>query len=422
MSDQHLLRAGIAGMVLIAVGACAPTGLDYKIVSEYAIDDPQFQRTMGTLLGPPIIPGNSAVSFLNGDEIFPAMLAGIAGATKTITFETFVYWSGGTGRSFADALCERARAGVRVHVLIDAVGGSKIDRAYIKELRDAGAEVVFYHALKWFDFGSAMRINNRTHRKLLVVDGSLAFTGGVGIADEWQGHAQDSVHWRDTHYRVEGPVVGQLQAAFMDSWMQETGEVLHDADYFPALKDSGPLFAQFFMSSYRGGSESMHLMYLLSIAESRSNIRLSSPYFVPDRRTEQTLLEARRRGVRVQIILPGPFMDQEFVRKASRARWGDLLKAGVEIYEYQTTMYHCKLMIVDDFWTSVGSSNLDNRSFRLNDEANLNILDAGFAAQEARMFEDDLKQSRQVTYEAWQHRPIAERIAEHLASLAGSQF
>jgi cardiolipin synthase len=311
---------------------------------------------------------------------------------------------------------------VHVHVLIDAVGGSRIDSAYIEDLRQAGAQVVFYHALKWFDIGSAARINNRTHRKLLVLDGTVAFTGGVGIADEWQGQAQDAEHWRDTHYRVEGPVVGQLQAAFMDTWMQETGEVLHDGSYFPALKDTGTIFAQFFMSSYRGGSESMHLMYLLSIAGARRSIRLCSPYFIPEPQTIGTLLEARKRGVRIQIILPGPVMDEEIVRKASRSRWGELLAAGVEIYEYQPTMFHCKLMIVDEFWTSVGSSNLDNRSFSLNDEANLNVLDAAFAAQQARMFEADLTHCRPITYEAWSGRSAGDKIQDAAASLMGPQL
>lgn len=418
---RNVLSA-LAALLLAACCSCSAPRLDYKITSEYAISDPQFQRAMGALLGPPLIPGNSAVAYLNGDEIFPAMLDAIAKSQKTITFETFVYWSGKTGKAFADAFAERARAGVHVHILIDAVGGSGIDDDDIADLRKAGAHVVFYHALKWFEVGSAVRINYRTHRKLLILDGAVAFTGGVGIADEWQGHAQDADHWRDTHYRVEGPVVSQLQAAFMDSWIQETGEVLHSIDYFPPLVPTGTLVAQCFMSSYRGGSESMHLMYLLSIAASRSSIRLSTPYFVPDQPTSDMLIEAAQRGVRIQIILPGAHSDAKLVRLASRARWEDLLTAGIEIYEYQPTMYHCKLMVVDDFWTSVGSSNFDNRSFSLNDEANLNILDAAFAARQSAIFEADLAHSKRITLQDWLNRPLLERIQDHLTSMFGSQF
>jgi cardiolipin synthase len=350
------------------------------------------------------------------------MLGAIRSARQSITFETFVYWSGRTGKAFADALADRARVGVRVHVLIDAIGGSRIDREYVKQMREAGAEVEFYHALEVIHVGSVQRLDNRTHRKLLIVDGTIGFIGGVGIADSWDGHAQDRTHWRDTQYRVQGPVVGQLQAAFLDTWMESTGEVLNDATYFPALEPTGGLDAQMFMSSFRAGAESMQLMYLLSISAARRSIRLSSAYFVPDELLSDALSDAARRGVRVQIIVPGPGMDPAFVRRASRARWGDLLRSGVEIYEYQPTMYHCKAMIVDDLWTSIGSSNLDNRSFWLNDEANLNVLDGAFAAEQAGTFEDDLRHSKRVRLEDWRSRPIGERIVDGIVSLFGREL
>ena len=423
---MHTTARRIARLIALALAAalqaCAPTGLVYKIDPEYGVDDPQFTRTVGSLLGPSILPGNSVTTYVNGDQIFPAMLDGIAHAEKTITFETFVYWSGDVGRAFSDALAERARAGVRVSVLIDAIGGAWLDQSYIKNLRDSGAQVVFYHALRWYDLSAAKRFNHRTHRKILVIDGKVGFTGGVGIADEWAGDAQDPKHYRDNHYRVEGPVVAQIQAAFMDTWMDETGQVLHDAGYFPKLEPADHLPAQYFMSSYKGGSENMHLMFLLSFAAARKNIRLSTAYFVPDDLTIKTLVEALNRGVQVQIIAPGPEMDRQFVRGASRARWGPLLKAGAQIFEYQPTMYHCKLMIVDDLWTSIGSANLDNRSFVLNDEANLNILDPAFAAQQAQIFDNDLKHCRQITYQEWQNRPAHEKIAENLANTFWPQF
>ncbi|HJQ99508.1 MAG TPA: phospholipase D-like domain-containing protein, partial [Candidatus Polarisedimenticolaceae bacterium] len=365
-----------------------------RIESLYGIADPQFRRSMGVLLGPSIQDGNRIEALSNGDEIFPAMLRDIRSAQKTITFETYIYWSGRIGKEFADALSERARAGVRVHVLLDWVGSGKMDEAALKEMEDAGVHVRKYHPLRWYHIA---RLNNRTHRKLLVVDGRVGFTGGVGIADEWSGHAQDERHWRDTHFRLEGPAVGEMQAAFMDNWLKTEGEVLHGEDYFPALPPSGSALAQVFVSSSGGGSESARLMYLLSIASARKSVRLAASYFVPDDLSVETLVAARRRGVKIEILLPGDKIDSRVVRRASRARWGDLLRAGVELYEYQPTMYHCKVMIVDDLWVSVGSTNFDNRSFSLNDEANLNVLDAEFAAEQVRVFEQDKLQSRRIT-------------------------
>jgi cardiolipin synthase len=390
-----------------------------RIEPLYAVADPQFRRSMGVLLGPAIQDGNRVEPLQNGDEIFPAMLRDIRSARKTITFETYIYWSGRIGREFADALSERARAGVRVHVLLDWVGSGKMDAAILKKMEAAGVQVRKYHPLRWYHVA---RMNNRTHRKLLVVDGRVGFTGGVGIADEWSGHAQDDRHWRDAHFRLEGPAVGEMQAAFMDNWLKTEGEVLHGEDYFPELAPSGAALAQVFVSSAGGGSESARLMYLLSIASARQSVRIAASYFVPDDLSVETLVAARRRGVTIELILPGDKIDSSVTRKASRARWGDLLRAGVEIYEFQPTMYHCKIMIVDDLWVSVGSTNFDNRSFRLNAEANLNVFDGEFARSQAAVFEADKQKSRRVTLEAWEHRPWREKLTEHVAALLRSQL
>jgi cardiolipin synthase len=238
----------------------------------------------------------------------------------------------------------------------------------------------------------------------------------VGIAPEWTGDAPDPEHRRDTHIRLGGPAVGQIQAVFLDNWVKTTGEVLHGPDYFPALAPVGDGAAQVFMSSPSGGAESMHLMYLLAITAAQRSIDLSMAYFVPDALAVNALRDAMQRGVRLRIVTPGPITDTETVRKASKALWGELLQAGAEIYEYQPTMYHCKVMIVDGFLTSVGSTNFDNRSFRLNDEANLNIYDAAFAAAQTAIFEDDRARSKRITYEAWQNRPWSEKAVEWLAS------
>ena len=424
MKRLPLVLAAVLATTLVALvflnlrGGTAPR-IERSMEPAAAVADPQFLRNMGTLLGPPVLEGNRVVGLNNGDEIFPAMLAAIRAARSTITFETYIYWSGQIGREFADALSERARAGVRVHVLLDWVGSEKIEEGLLRRMEASGVRIRRFHPLHWYTLS---RINNRTHRKLLVVDGRVGFTGGVGIADPWLGRAQDATHWRDSHYRLEGPAVGQMQSAFMDNWMEAAGEVLHGEGYFPALLPVGGSRAQVLSSSPASGSETVRLMYLLSIAGARRSVRLAASYFVPDDLALRTFVAASRRGVTIEVVVPGPVIDAEIVRRASRARWGALLRAGVRIYEYQPTMFHCKVMIVDDQWVSVGSTNFDDRSFRLNDETNLNVLDASFAATQIDAFEQDKAKSREVTLQAWEHRPWKEKLWERAAALLRSQL
>ncbi len=383
--------------------------LERRIEHLYSTDSPQFRREMGVLLGPGLIPGNKVTDLENGDEIFPAMLESIRSARKTITFETYIYWSGEIGQEFADALAERARAGVKVKVMIDWMGSLKMEDSLLTQIKDAGAEVHQYRPLKWYNLG---RLNNRTHRKLLVVDGKVGFTGGVGVADQWSGHAQDGEHWRDLHFRIEGPVVAQIQAAFNDNWIKTTGQVLNGEDYFPTVAPAGEMDAHMFVASPAGGSESMHLMYLMAIASAAHSIDLQAAYFVPDELMIKALIAARQRGVRVRITVPGKHIDSETVRLASKAHWGELLLAGIEIYEYQPTMMHNKLLIVDKVMTSVGSTNFDVRSFRLNDEASLNVYDGAFASRMTDVFEEDLKPTVQYTHAMWENRPLKEKLFE----------
>jgi len=306
-----------------------------------------------------------------------------------------------------------------VHVLLDWVGSQKIDDHILESMKKAGVQVQMFHPLHWYHLA---RMNNRTHRKLLVVDGQVGFTGGVGIADEWNGNAQDPQHWRDSHYQVSGPAVAQMQAAFVDNWIKTTGTVLQGEGYFPSLQPAGGASAQVFMSSPQGGADSMVLMYLMAIVSSERTIDLSAAYFVPDELTTKALVGAMRRGVRLRIITPGPHIDARIVKKASRASWGPLLAEGAEIYEYQPTMFHCKTLIVDGLLVSVGSTNFDTRSFRLNDEANLNVVDAGFAGRLTAVFETDLRNATRVTLAQWRNRPWRERLAERAAGFMSSQL
>lgn len=395
------------------------TKVEREIDHLYGVASPQFVRSLGVLLGPSFLAGNRVVALQNGDQIFPAMLKAIRSAKKSVTFETYIYWSGTVGKSFADALVDRAQNGVKVHVLLDWVGAGKMDDALLERMRAAGVEVEKYRPLRFYNVS---RVNNRTHRKLLVVDGAIGFTGGVGIADLWSGNAQDPEHWRDSHYRIEGPAVAQMQSAFMDNWMKTRKLVLHGEDYFPALEVRGNHTAQVFKSSAREGSESVRLMYLMAIAAAEKSIRLANAYFVPDDLSVEMLIAARQRGVTVELIVPGSHTDSQFVRRASRSRWGRLLDAGVLIHEYLPTMLHCKVMIVDNFFTSVGSTNFDNRSFRLNDEANLNILDAAFAREQVAQFDDDKTKSRRLTAQGWRDRPRLEKAMEWTAGLLRLQL
>ncbi|HET8762140.1 MAG TPA: phospholipase D-like domain-containing protein [Gemmatimonadales bacterium] len=377
----------------------------------YAIADPQFRREMSVLLGPSIVAGNRVVALQNGDEIFPAMLEAISSARTSVTFETYIYWSGEIGEAFTEALSERAQAGIPVHVTVDWLGSIKMEHDLLERMEKAGVQLKRYRPLHWYNLS---RMNNRTHRKLLVVDGKVGFTGGVGIADQWQGHATDPDHWRDSHFRIEGPAVAQLQAAFNDNWIKITGAVLNGETYFPPLERVGDVDAHLFIASPAGGSESMHLMYLMGVAAAEKSIDLAASYFVPDELLSRAIVAARKRNVRVRILVPGPHIDSATVRIASKAEWGDLLDAGAEIHAYQPTMLHTKMLIIDRELVSVGSTNFDPRSFRLNDEASLNIYDAGFAAEMTRVFETDLQRATSYTLEMWRRRPLRERLEEKI--------
>lgn len=393
--------------------------LERAVSAPYGVRDEAFARAMGTLFGPALVGGNRVDALENGGQIFPAMLDAIRGARRSITFETYIYWSGRIGTTFAEAMAERARAGVKAHLILDAVGAGKIDAQALETMRVAGVEIERYHAPSWHTLD---RMNNRTHRKLLVVDGRVGFTGGVGIADKWDGKAESTEHWRDSHFRVQGPAVAEIQATFVDHWLATRGVLLHGEDYFPDLAPAGDMRAQMVRSSVEDGAESLHLMYLLSIAAARKSLLLANSYFVPDELTTAALVEARRRGVDVQIIVPGPEIDSAMARAASRRGWGPLLEAGIAIYEFQPTMFHCKVLVVDDLWTSVGSTNFDNRSFKLNDEANLNVLDGDLALRERATFERDKGRARRITLEEWRARPRSQRVKEWLADRFRSQL
>jgi cardiolipin synthase A/B len=413
--------------VVIGVGlALAITGLvpdepELKHVVGHAQSaaDASFRQTMEGVLATRVEPGNRIETLVNGDEIFPAMLKAIAEARNTINFATYIYWSGDIAQAFADALSERARAGVRVNVILDFVGSLEMDERLIQQMERAGVMLVHFRPLHWY---SIDRLNNRNHRKVLVTDGRIGFTGGVGIADKWKGNARNPNEWRDTHFRIEGPAVTGLQAAFVENWLEATGEVLSGEAYFPAQAESGTVAMQPMKSSPFSGSQNLHLALMLALSAAERHVRIGVAYFVPSETALKQIIDARRRGVEVEIILPGMWTDTEEVRRASRHFWGELLKAGVKIYEYAPTMYHVKIVIVDEDWASLGSANFDERSFRLNDEINIHVFDRDFAAEQIRIFEEDKSRARTVSLAAWERRPLHIKVSDWFWSLFRSQL
>ena len=407
--------------LVIAIGANIATTekrLLYRPRRLYTSSDADFRHALGILLGPPLVSGNRITALVNGEQIYAAMLNAIRTAQTNITFETFVFRDG-VGATFVEELASAARRGVQVHMLLDWLGSRTMNQNLLQAARAAGCELHVYHPPTWFHLG---RINNRTHRKLLVIDGKLGFTGGVGMGVEWKDGLKGLPPWRETHFKAEGPVVAQMQAVFVDNWIKATGRVLHGADYFPRLAACGDMDAQMFGSSPVGGSESMHLMVLLALTAARSSIDIENAYFVPDKLTVEALCSAARRGVRVRIVVPGRYTDARLGRWAAQGLYASLLEAGIHIHEYQPTMMHCKVLVIDRLWSSVGSANFDDRSFRLNDEANLNVFSEELANEQIRLIDADIAKSRRMVLRKWRSRRFGRRVNERLALLLRSQL
>jgi len=391
----------------------------YHMRHQFGVRDVAFLQTMHALTGAPLSEGNRVTVLKNGVQIFPAMLSAIRSAKRTINLEFYIYWDGAIGRQFAEALAERARAGVHVKVILDAVGSAAMSQSLIDFMARNGIDLEWYHPIRWYTLS---RANHRTHRKLLIVDGEIGFSGGVGIADTWLGDADSKDPWRETVARVEGPVVTQMQFAFMDNWVKSRGELLTGLDYFPELPRRGGHLTQVIKSSPSEGSSTAKLLYIISIVSATRSIYINSAYFVPDRDTTRALEGAVRRGVDVRVIVPGEYADVPIARQASRLQYEFLLRRGIRIFEYQPTMIHAKTMVVDGMWTSIGSSNFDDRSFRLNDEVNVNVYDEGIAAQMQQIFFDDIAQSVEITPRKWLRRPMFDRLKESMAGVLKRQL
>ena len=418
---KYVAVAVAAAIATLAAVNLTPEPRVIRTIVPHRFDaaDPQFVQSMSSYSQGQMFEQNAVQTLVNGDEIFPAMLQAIGAARSSVDMETYIYWSGSVGYQFATALAAKAREGIEVRVLVDWLGSLPFDENLIHIMTGAGVRFQRYRPVYWYTLD---RVNNRTHRKLLIVDGRVAFTGGVGIADNWLGNARNPNEWRDTHYRIEGPSVGAFQAAFAENWLETAGETLQGEKFYPPPEPAGALSAQLILSSQPNGSENMELMMLAAIAAAKDHLRIGMAYFVPDEIGLQQILDARKRGVAVDVIVPNSLTDVPIVRKGSRHFWGELLEAGVRIYEFQPTMYHPKLLIVDDVWASFGSTNLDERSLRLNDEASLNVYGRDFAQTQIDLFDEDLKRSRQISLAEWLSRPVSEKVTDWLASRLHTQL
>lgn len=377
------------------------------------LGEPSFFPTMEAYTSAPILGRNSVDVLLNGEEIFPAMVDAIRAAKQSVTYAQYYFEDGPVARDMVEAFADRCQAGVGTSILLDAFGALSMPSEYVETLKKAGCRVELFRPLSPLAFN---RTNQRNHRRVLVIDGRVGFTGGSGVSRKWMGNGRVEGHWRDTDIRVRGPIVEYLQGAFAENWLEATGIVLGGEAYFPRpVAPAGEAYAQVVRSSPAGGSFAMYTMFLLAISSARRTIFITNPYFVPDGAMEQALMGAVTRGVRVVVLVPGQ-IDHNIVRQASRGKFGKMLKAGVEIHEYRAALLHAKTMVVDGVWATVGSTNLDNRSFALNDELNLVVYDAAFARRLEKVFAEDLTYAAKVDYRAWSRRGVVDRLMELIAT------
>ena len=420
---SHVVRIAVRVMIVVTIVVAAGLAIaqdqeTLELRSAVAAEDPGAAEYLAALVAADLVTGNEYDVLVNGDQVFPAMLQAIDGARERVSFETYVYEEGQVANWFTDALERAARRGVDVRVIIDAVGASKMEDGHVERLREAGCHVVDFNPSHWYGLEE---LNYRTHRKILVVDGEVGFTGGIGVADFWIGDAQDANHWRDTHVRMRGPIVRLLEAAFYENFIEGEMTVtpaLSEARAIESADDRSMLVR----SAPAGGATDLKRLYLLSIAMARRSLEITSPYFLTDESSMWAFKDAVRRGVKIRILVESDITDQKAVKYASREAYEELLAAGIDIFEYQPTMMHGKSVVVDGVLSIFGSANFDNRSLELNDELNVAVFSRSVAARFLEDFEKDLTRSKRLELETWRQRPRLRRIQEHFWSYFGEVF
>ena len=408
------------GLMAAVSHAIAPrdAGLAFAVDHQMPVESDAFLDSMVGSTGVPLIPGNAVEILNNGDEFYPSMLEAIQGARRSITIEAYIYWRGEIGREFAQAIADRARAGVQVKLLLDAVGSATIGDEILKILEGGGCQLAWFNPIGWYVLD---RFNYRTHRKSLVVDGEVGFTGGAGIADHWRGCAQDPEHWRDMQIRIEGPGAVPLQTGFAQNWLRTTGELVTGPAFFPEPRQAGSAAVHVVLSSPPAGASPVRTLYYLAIASARRSILIANPYFVPDQVAVDALKAAQARGAEVIVIVSGIRNDNWLARQNSVRLYGPLIEAGIAIYEYNRTMLHQKTMVVDDTWATIGTANFDNRSFAFNEESNVSLHDPASIRRLTAIFHDDLAVSERVTLDGWRRRGVVARAQETVAALFEDQ-
>ena len=409
-----LSRRAILSLLIVLLAAAGCTKLEeHRQLPEVEVGDASFHPTLEAYADAPIVPGNQVRILLNGDEIFPAIVEAIRSARTSVTYAQYYFEEGPVADDLVAALAEGCRAGIPTHVLLDGVGTAAMPTRHLDQLAAARCEVRTFRPVRpW----TLRRANYRNHRRILVVDGRVGVTGGSGVSEKWMGDGRTEGHWRDTDVRIEGPAVEWLQAAFVENWLEATQTALGGAAYFPRPRAAtGAVAAQVVRSSPAGGSFAMYSTLLIALNGARRSIRITNPYFLIDDVMRDAILDRVRRGITVEVLVPGT-IDHRFVREASRATWGPLLQAGVRMYEYRPALLHSKTIVIDGAWATVGSTNLDNRSFAMNEELNVVVYDRGVARRFEEIFADDLRRSRPITYEDWKHRGLRARLFELLVA------
>lgn len=411
------LRRGGVSIGVGAIGLLAFQMARYKRSTRWRLDleeapgpgTAEFSRLLTAMTGAPVHQGNRVEVMRNGATL-EAMVDAISSATRTIDFSSYIYWPGPTAERFTEALIDRARSGVEVNVILDAYGSAKLDGDHVKRLQRGGVHLAVFRPMRWW---SLHKLNNRMHRRVLVVDGTLAFAGGVGIADVWTGDAQDGEHWRETHLRIEGPAVVDLVGAFLENWTEATGDLLSAPHFAEIPAVDGGVALQVTRSTPTGGATAATELFYAAIAGAQRRLWLTTAYFAPDRAFEDVLCDAARRGVDVRILVNGLEVDKEVARQAGRRSYGDLLKAGARLFEYDRTMLHAKVLLVDDDWANVGSGNFDSRSLDLDLEVNVAMSDADLVVELEKHFLEDVEVSREIDLESWSSRPWRARVVEY---------
>jgi cardiolipin synthase len=431
MSDLISLTLPWWGWALLIIGAVSLVGVmgalffpdwptpDLELGFEAAPGSEDFVRLAGSFLNVPLLRGGSAEMLGNGDRFYPALLEAIGGAKDTINFEVYIFESDETGLKFIEALKERARAGVEVRVLLDWFGSLKLKRTHRRDLKEAGVKLELFRPLA---LRNLVRIYKRTHRRAIVVDGRVAFTGGAAVSNKWRGDARTPEEWRDSMTRVTGALVSGVQSAFAANWVYCCGELIAGPRFYPPCRDEGPATGVSVISSPSDAQQPIRLLLWLSFVNARRRLWIANSYFIPDLQLRKAVQDRARAGVDVRILVPGGHTDAKPVQYAGRGFYQELLEAGVRIFEYAPSMMHAKAVLVDDAWVLVGSANMDERSMEINEENLLGIAEPGYARAVAEGLEEDFGRSREIELDAWRRRPVYKRVLEKAARVLIEQY